>query len=188
MARSQTRPRAALAWGVLLFVALQGGAFVLVRAARPAVVDPHGGELIARAIEREQTLSPDARRIVFVGSSRFQWGLRARALQDLLNQTNGRRVEVFSHARPGAGAITHLHAWRQMRREGVRPDLLVVEVIPSLLAAPLDRPEAAVIDWRDLRVLCRLTEDHCPDLGWRWLRASAAPLHAHRLALLSWAC
>lgn len=182
------RARAALAWGVLLFAALQAGAFALVRATRPGVVDLRGGELLARAVERERAAHANACRVVFVGSSRFQWGLRARALQDQLNATSPRRVEVFSHGRPGAGPVTNLHAWRRMRREGVRPDLLVVEVVPSLLFDPREPPEASAIGLRDLRLMCRLTEEECPDLPWKWARAWSAPLHAHRQALLSWGC
>ncbi len=69
-----------------------------------------------------------------LGSSRTCHGLAADELHERLSRELGRPVSVVNAGLPGSGPFTELLLWRRLRRDGVRPDLLLVEVLPGLLS------------------------------------------------------
>ena len=123
------RSRGALWWCLGTFAVLQavcGLAVFLL----PEVHDPHYGYkapvLLRRTAGRPLT-------VVMLGSSRTLNGFEAGRLEKYLARELGLPVVVFNFGSPGAGPFTELLYWHRLESEGLRPDLLLVEVLPPLL-------------------------------------------------------
>src|SRR5262245_35163644 len=125
-----------------LVAALLG--FVLIQAALSAKVlrDPllRRDDLWQRKLlrHRQRTAAePGALVVAQVGSSRTAVGLCGEESEAWLRRRLERPVLVFNFGQPGAGPIATLLGVRRLLDDGVRPDLLLVEVFPPLL---LERP------------------------------------------------
>jgi hypothetical protein len=197
--RSRRRARVrragvALASGLGIFLALQGGLILLLDDLRPALRDPF--YLSRQLCLRRRVLKADPKpaSVVMLGSSRAQFGLRAGLLEQELARELARPVVVFNFAKPGAGSVMTLFNWQRLRRDGLRPDLLLVEVHPALLGendnndldeAVLPTPQ---VRRRHLPILKRYEAANRPRLLWDWWVAYAVPCYSLRLNLVSWAC
>jgi hypothetical protein len=82
-------------------------------------------------------------RVVFLGSSRSVDGIDAGAIGTDLAHRLGRPVEAFNFAHPGAGPVMNAVYLRRLLNDGVKPDAVVIEIHPALLAAHTQPPEAA---------------------------------------------
>jgi hypothetical protein len=181
----------ALLSGLAIFAALQLTAAVLLELRFPDWTDPDYG-IRLRGIRQSQAAGPAHRTVVVLGSSRAYQGLDNEALSRLLPDALGTPVSVVNCALPGAGPMTELLLWRRLLRDGVRPDLLVVEVLaPRLFAGctlaelsevslPVDR-----IRWSDLALIERYRAGTRPGLWWQVLCAEVLPLYYHRAGILN---
>jgi hypothetical protein len=180
----------ALASGLLLFAGMQ------------VVLDVLSGPLRLRAGDfavrydylRRRMGEPGARpwTVVLLGSSRVQYGLRGGLLEGHLAAATGRPVVVVNFGAGGAGPCHSLLTWQRLLRRGVRPDLLVLEVLPALLNEPAAYDEFAerllppqALLWEDLPLVQRYSADGRPSLRRDWLAGALAPLHTYRRTLLS---
>jgi hypothetical protein len=125
------RSRAALLWtAALLSLVLVGSVYVLD--------DPTAGwydvEYAARiALLRDRRReSPDRPLLLVMGSSRTQLSFRAERLGEL-TAPDGRAVLPFNFSHTGAGPLMNLMQYYRLRREGMRPDWLILEVRPPAL-------------------------------------------------------
>jgi hypothetical protein len=165
------------------------GVVLLPRAGRPC--DP---DFVARLalVARRTAATPQPCMVVFLGSSRVEHGVRAGEMEAPLARALGRPVAAFNFGRPGATLLRSLLYWKRLRRHGVRPDLLVVELMPSYLQdsffddlAERDAP-AALLSWDDLDVLEAHAGPARATAARRdWLRARACPGYNLRRFLLS---
>jgi hypothetical protein len=132
MQRPMRSARAALGWGLLFFATLQVGFNVVVDWFRPEVYDAEFGVRLRefRARRREH---PDRPALIVLGSSRCVLSFAPEELP-LLETAEGASVLPFNFAHLGAGPVMNLMQYRRLRRCGVRPDYLVVEVMPPCLA------------------------------------------------------
>ncbi len=87
--------------------------------------------------------------------------------------------------------MTELLLWRRLRRDGVRPNLLLVEVLPGLLSEARTvyegsgkRMPADRLRWTDLSLLERYQSGARPDLRRDVALAETATLYTHRFGIL----
>jgi hypothetical protein len=187
--RPPSTGRSDLLWGLASFVALQLGLAIAVERWLPELRDPVHASKACLLARRLAAPGPRPPTVVMVGSSRVEYGLLGRAIEDSLTGPCGVRPVVFNFGISGAGPIIELLTLQRLLRDGPRPDVVLVEVVPSLLAGQFPA-------W-DLQ---RLTPDRLgldelpwiapygPSLAMRrieWLRASAVPWYTHRIAMLS---
>jgi len=80
--------------------------------------------------------------VVFVGSSRTLVGVDTGAVGPALSAQLGRPVEAFNFGTAGAGPVTCAVYVRRLLADGVKPDAVVIEVLPPLLASQVEPSEA----------------------------------------------
>jgi hypothetical protein len=73
-----------------------------------------------------------------IGTSRTGFGLDARLVEERMAKELGRPALAFNFGVPATGPVVHLLYFRRLLEAGHKPDLLLVEVLPSSLAI-LDR-------------------------------------------------
>jgi hypothetical protein len=191
--RSARQACIALLAALAVFIGLQIAAAVALERWLPSGIDPEYGARVQR-IRRGRAADPEqTRTVVMLGSSRAYYGLQAERLDAPLSRQTGRPVSVVNFAFPGAGPLSELLTWRRLRRHGVRPQLLLIEVFPAFLSRtfPVDdtREERLPIDrlfWRDLATLDRYgTCQARPGLRRDFMEATAVAVYSHRLTLLN---
>jgi hypothetical protein len=132
MGRSAGRhSRRSLAWGLAVWLALSAALLVRVQVARPDLVNPDFAVRLAKLRQR-QTEQPGRPLGLVIGSSRLLLAYRPEVVAPLRDQT-GRLVLTFNFSHPGMGPVfQHLYL-RRLVREGIRPRVVVLEVMPMLL-------------------------------------------------------
>jgi hypothetical protein len=178
--------------GLATFVVLMAGAALVVEWRLPGVIDPtYYGRL--QYVRQGQAADPArARTVVFLGTSRTFEGVTAVPLSRELSAELDRPVVAANWGIPGAGFVTNLLTFRRLQRDGVRPDLMLIEVMPSLFGE--DSPgllteallPATRLDHLDLPVLERYRGNTRPDLRREVVLAEAGTLYSRRYAL-AWA-
>ena len=127
--------------------------------------------------------------VVMLGSSRTIYGLNASLLEPPLTEATGRPVVAFNFGMTGAGPVTTLLTLQRLLAQGVRPNFLLIEVLPPLLSG---RPEVAEFHrlnadrlWLgDLPLLERYGAPRLP-LREDWWLCESVPAYAHRFAIVS---
>src|SRR5437879_4963703 len=131
------RGRAGLVWGLVFFATLQLGLAVAIELWLPELRDPQYAYKAARLRQRMAADRDDRddrpRNIVVLGSSRTMFGLQGERAERVMGSRLGRPVTVFNFGMVGAGPITQLVDLKRLLAQGIRPDLLVIEVLPPLL-------------------------------------------------------
>jgi hypothetical protein len=141
------------------------------------------------ALLRAQLARPGAQRpfsVVMLGSSRTAFGLNSRPLGEQLTRDLGRPVAVFNFGVPAAGPVTERLYLDRLLADGLRPDLLLVEVLSPFLFGGSEPPEKEWLLPRRLRpsefALANRYALYLP----RPVRGRELfPWYAHRAALLS---
>jgi hypothetical protein len=144
----------------------------------------------AAQLRRRVDLGKRPLTVLILGSSRTLFGLRAGLLEDQLRQALARPVAAYNFGIGGAGPLRECLYLERLLAEGVRPDLVLVEVLPPFLAGQLRRPmELRYVTptyFKDDEA-ARLAD--CgfglPGLGtFRW-QARVVPWYAYRFTLLN---
>jgi hypothetical protein len=188
---SRARAGSTLAWALGLFLVLQLGLTATIETCWPALRDPHYGYKVARLRQRTLLAAERPLTVVMLGSSRTTFGFRGACIEEELTRRAGRPVVVFNFGILGAGPVTELLELRRLLAEGVRPDLLLVEVMPPFLSA---RPELREASRRPINADC-LWRREVPLVGgyWEctaqlraaWWQSSLVPWYSHRFTILS---
>src|SRR5947209_3513628 len=121
------RARQAVLAGLALFALVQVALAPLFLHRGLCLRDPAYGHKVRRLKERLAG-EPRPLLVVGIGSSRTLFGLRGEVAQPWLSEQMGRPVVLFNMGLTGAGPITNLLNLRRLLNEGVRPDLVVLEV------------------------------------------------------------
>lgn len=128
---SRARGRSAILVAIVVFVALELG-MGLGSEYYPRLRDPFYGDKLVK-LKHKFAQHPEAPTVVVLGTSRTGFGFHgARVDERVRNQ--GLQVVTFNYGIPASGPITHRLYTRRMLADGVKPDLLVVELLPSMLA------------------------------------------------------
>jgi hypothetical protein len=136
------RARSAVLAALAGFALLQGGLLAAVEA-WPRLRDPMYGDKAARMQRRFAAAEPGAAKVVLLGTSRTGYGFDAKRCEAVLRDELGRPAVCFNFGIPSSGPVTHNLYLKRLLAEGVRPDLLLLEVLPPLLADCGPQPREA---------------------------------------------
>ncbi len=176
--------RAELLWAAAGFLLIQFALSLLIEAHLPQVCDPEFATkldfLRARMAE-----APDRPLVVALGKLRTLQGLDAGRLS---NNEDSRRCVVFNMGLGGCGPVLQRVCFHRLREAGVRPDLILVEVLPAMLTTG-DFPlvEDRYLDGARLRS-SELASSY-PYLQqpqrqlWKWLWGRLLPCSRHQAEL-----
>jgi hypothetical protein len=185
------RSRATLLCGLALFLLQQLGLAVSIAVWLPGLRDPQYAHKVTGLKERMET-SPQPLSIVMLGSSRTAYGLAASGLEPPLSAAVGQPVVVYNFGLLGAGPVTELLTLRRLLEDGIRPSLLLVEVLPPLLAGqvPLHEVEerrlpACSLRSDELTLVESYSGSRRSRLRETWCRSCLLPWYYHRFALVS---
>ncbi len=182
------RARAALLAGLAAFVGLQLGLGLLIALRSPDLRDPPYFDRAERLRARAGAPGRRPFLVVALGTSRTAEGFRGRVVEEELSRSLGGPVAAFNFGVPGAGPVSGLVYLRRLLAAGVRPDLLLVEVLPlSLPPAGLDsdlgRLTGGRLAWDELGLVARYGGS-AEDLAAAWARSWLLPWHEQRFVLL----
>jgi hypothetical protein len=181
--------RSALTWGMATFLVLQLGIAVGIETALPSWRDPIFGVKIRLLTQRTIAAPTRVPTVVMVGSSRVENGLLAQALETQLATASGQPMVAFNFGLSGAGPVTEQLVVRRMLAAGIRPDLLVIEVLSPTLAgqimpSEIGRLPADRLYLHELPVVARYGAD-LTDLRSEWWQGLVVPAFSHRYAILA---
>lgn len=187
--RFSQKARRSLGWGVFGFAAIQLSLAIGIEFWLPQLRDPLYGDKLHRLRERVAASDHTQPLVVMLGSSRTVHAFDAARLEQVARSRH-RPVVAYNFGVPGAGPLTQLVNLRRLLADGVRPDLLLVEVFPPMLTRHLWainfrqfpperlwRHELKLVE-RYLRMVGRPAR-----LGPPWCAAWCAPAYSHRFAV-----
>lgn len=184
------RARTTLVWSAALFVALQIGLALAVEIRIPQLRDPFYAYKAAQLRQRFEASQPYT--VVMLGTSRTTYALQGWRVEQVLRQKQAGSVAVFNFGIPAAGPLTNRLTLERLLTEGVRPDVVLIEVLPSLLAVGIDEGEPRPIP------VTRLRLNEVPivsryglsgrDLHREWLLSWPVPAYSRRQEILSELC
>jgi hypothetical protein len=182
------RGRSALKWALAAFVLCQLGMAIAIERSYPEFRDPEFGYRRNRLVSRLAQAPTKPYTVVMLGSSRTTVGFDASIVERQLQNHLQAPAIAFNFGVTGAGPLTHLLNLRRLLKDGVRPDLVLIEILPPLLnGQPWNqeslrlRPERL---WHEEVHVLR--EYGCPPgIEERWLTGWPVPFYEHRFALLS---
>jgi hypothetical protein len=132
-----------------------------------------------------------------LGSSRTAFGLKAVELEQQLSDALGQPVVAFNFGIPAAGPVMELLNFKRLLADGIKPDYLLVEVLPPLFCAPRDARSPTMeqpvearwlpADRLWLRELSLLEKQGFPthELRRAWWKTWPVPAFSHRFAIVS---
>jgi hypothetical protein len=145
---SRRRAAVAVLVGAAAVVALQLG--LGVTAERVLYLKDPGYADKELRLARAEAANPGRPTVVMLGTSRTGFAFHAGRVRDRL--APDREVVAFNFGIPASGPVTHLIYLRRLLADGHRPDLLLVEVLPSTLAdLPAGPPECHFLSGARLR-------------------------------------
>jgi hypothetical protein len=183
------RGRTGLISGLAGFVALQLGLALAMERWLPEFRDPEYGNRLTRLYRRTAAVEAPPLTVVMLGSSRTTTGFQATRLEAYLNRNLKRPVVVFNFGITGAGPLMQLLDLRRLLDQGIRPDLLLIELFPPLLSdhepdAELKRVPVTRVWLRELSLLTT-HGGSAKELHAAWWQAWPFPWYTHRFAILS---
>lgn len=186
------RGRRALAWGLLFFLLGQFALALAIDRRFPELRDPEFGCRIQRLRQRLAKCPESALVVIMLGSSRTTAGFQAGILESDLAETLGRPAVAFNFGLTGAGPLGELLQCRRLLAEGIRPDLLLVELTPAFLSAPVAAAEVGRIPterlWLSDVALLGSIAPALEQTPWAWWQSALVPAYANRFAILSRFC
>jgi hypothetical protein len=187
--RDRTRGRDALLWAVGWLCAGQLLLTVLMDCGRPDLRDPEYTIRLARLRARLAD-NPGRSLVLMLGSSRVRGGFQPECLNRLA-EAAGEPVVAFNFGLLCAGPLREHCCLRHLLADHVRPDLLLVEIMPELFNEPgkgrfceenwLYIPPLTLADLVELwPYFARPHRLYLP-----WLRSRLEPWNEHRLRALA---
>jgi hypothetical protein len=187
----ESSARLELAWLVVSFVGFQIGLYIAVEYWLPQLRDPMYAVRAERLKKRLGETQTRPLSVVMLGSSRAAFGFRGGLVEERLQEAFGRPVVTCNMGCCGTAHLNELILLRRLLAKGVRPDLLMVEVTPPILAgqphAPREPDWLSPIrfTWEEVNEL----EKYAPALTSprrEWLKAFPLPWYSRRFEILSW--
>jgi hypothetical protein len=174
------RARGALLWGLLVFAAGQLATAVALEHALPGVRDAEYAAKTARLRTLLQQ-APGRPLVLVLGSSRTMMNFDAGRAEA---QLTARSAVVFNFGMRGAGPMLELVFLRRLLADGLRPDLILLEVLPPVFNGSAPHPlEQLWLNGGRLRLseLSRLRRYHTEPgrLVRHWLKNRWAPCSSY---------
>ena len=177
------RPRRALAWCLASFCTLQLALAAAIELRAPWLRDP----VYDRKLDQLQariSAEPAAPLVLALGSSQTFDGFHAELLERRLSSSAGPRPIVYNFGLPGAGPLSELLVLKRLLAQGIRPDLLLLEVTPGLMhGAEQIAMSGDRLAIGELRTAAPFASNYEYFAAVRLLR-SLVPFHTHRESLL----
>jgi hypothetical protein len=189
-ARRQRQSRASLLWGLLLFMTGQLALAMAIERWLPGLRDADYTYRLVRLRKRLRHTPTRPVSVVMLGSSRTMFGLHGQLIEKRLRAGASDSPVVFNFGFPGAGPLRHWLHLRRLLDDGVRPDVVLLEIMPYLLhtdnGTPIDFQQLSADKLR-LRELGMLEEEGLrpEELRFRWWLGWPFPAYAHRFAIVS---
>jgi len=181
--------RSDLIWSASFFVALQLGLAIAGLYWWRELHDPRY-EYKADVLHKRIAAAERPITTVMLGSSRAAFGLRGTLLEERLRRDLGQPVVAFNFGAYGAGPITELINLRRLLADGIRPDLLLIEVTPLFLAGQpgatgeLDTLSPTRLWWDELATLEKYAAFN-GEFRETWWLANAVPWYGYRFNIVS---
>lgn len=181
------RAKATLFWAILFCLASQVALALYVEIRCADFADPDFGIRLT-LLRRALAASPGRPLLVALGSSRTSDGFATDALQ--ARQSDPAAPLTFNMGIQGTGPFKELLCLRRLLHAGIRPQYVVIEVLPGLLnveSEAIHRPDYLPQDtvYRKDLELCRR---YMPERAWsyerQWLLGEFFPGYSRRLLLL----
>jgi hypothetical protein len=174
------RSKADLAWSAVFFVAFQVALAGLIDWHVPRLYDEEYGVRLA-ALRTCLAQEPDRPLLLVVGTSRVGMGFAPDLLPEL-RTPSGQRALAFNFSHLASGPVLNLMILRRLLGEGIRPQWLVLEIVPAGLAHESASMPATMAAAQDLPVAVR----YFPP--WKVLtvyaRQRLIPWYKHRAGIL----
>jgi hypothetical protein len=177
--------------GLAAFAALQLALSVVIEIGMPEFHDPLYGRRLQLVQKALRTDPAKPATVIMLGTSRTLADFRPGDTEKTWGEPAERPVSAFNFGVAGCGHLTELLTWRRLQQDGVRPDLLLVEVMPVLLCSQTpfgdfapDHWPTARLRWRDLTLVQRYAGTDRPSLRHDWLTAFALPCYSQRCSLI----
>jgi hypothetical protein len=177
--------------GGATFIVIQLGLTLVMEGWLPQLRDPNYAFKAARLEQRIRAAKArgnPARVVVMLGSSQVDYGLRGALVEESLSAAAGQPVILFNLGIPNDGPLNELLNLERLLADNVRPDLVLIEVLPALLAEHANRHidgiPAERLGLGDRAILRRhqFPVSRLPRYSWLcW----AVPCYAHRQEMLS---
>jgi hypothetical protein len=179
--KAAVRQAASLAWGLVLFAALQIALNVAMERHWLQVRDP---EFAAKRalLRRQRAMTLERPLVLVLGSSRTALGLSPEAMAPVLRTSTDPGPVVFNCSLLAAGPILELLTLRRLLDEGFLPDQVVVEVLPAALAygpREVDLIGCQRLGWADLSCIGHYSSGGLPLLR-DWSLDRLLPCWTHR--------
>jgi hypothetical protein len=181
-----------LFWSLAGFAALQLALGLSIELWLPQLRDPYYGHRVNLLRHRMVDATTRPLTVLMLGSSRTRQGLLGKSLEQPLSQATGRQVVVFNFGQSSAGSMTELLNLKRLLADGIRPDLLLVEVMPPFLGVQQSFDEAGELRlpahrlrFADLPVVEHYGEPLRSNLYCQWWQAALCPWHSHRLKIFN---
>jgi len=145
--------RGVIIWSAVAFVAVQAAVAASADLLAPEVYDPEYAARLAR-LQARRAEHPDRPLLVLVGSSRTGQLFRPEQLPPLADD-RGRAVLPFNFSRNGGGPVYARLAYARLCQQNLKPDWLVVELMPALMTTRYERFFCTSITAGELRDLAR---------------------------------
>jgi hypothetical protein len=129
--RRKRSARRSIVWGLVCWLGLSTVVLVHAQVARPDVIAP-GFYHRFRALRQRHQEQRDRPLWLVMGSSRLGLGYLPEDVGPVLDP-QGRRVMTFNFSHNGLGPVLQNIHLKRLLREGLRPDLVVLEVMPMYL-------------------------------------------------------
>ena len=137
--RARRRAPRAVLWGFAIFAASQLG-LGLAADLYPRIRDPLYGDKKVKLARRLPSTGERPSTVVMLGSSRTGLAFHGCRVEERLAVELGRPAVAFNMGVPASGPVTHLVYLNRLIDDGIVPDFVVVEVLPSMIAIGKDSP------------------------------------------------
>jgi hypothetical protein len=179
-------------WGLFGFLALQAGVSTILDHVRPYWRDPVWDHKAA-CLRRQLRAAPECScSVVMLGCSRVVFGFDAGLIEPALSEAARRQVRVFNCGIYGAGPFRSLLHYLRLRSQGIRPDLLLIEVMPAFLAGQHPYEDCSIhhlptaqLARSDLSLVRRYGGTEREHVRGEWRETLLAPCYWQRFALLA---
>jgi hypothetical protein len=145
--------RAVLIWSLVAFVLVQAAVAASADLLAPEIYDPEYAARLTR-LQARRSEHPDRSLLVLLGSSRTGQLFRPEQMPPL-TECDGRTVLPFNFSRNGGGPVYSRLAYERLCRQDLKPDWVVIELMPALLTARYERFFYTSITAGELRDLAR---------------------------------
>ena len=145
--------RKVVIWCLIAFVAVQVMVAASADVLAPEVYDPEYAARLARLQARAPS-TPSARCLLLLGSSRTGQLFRPEQMPAFAD-ANGREVLPFNFSRNGGGPVYSRLAYSRLCQQNLKPDWVVVELMPALMTARYERFFYTSVTAGELRDLAR---------------------------------